>query len=152
MQLCLMQRDPVGWRNLLAQINPVINRWTFSFLYKCVQVLAQVCEAAVTQWTAWCICQVSQPVNIFSMLRLEKNLLNTCLGHLEWSRKMAELSFTWQGSSTGAEWLVLSYCLLLIPRKLTLPGILKTLMQLNMQFHFSALTGTEGWFSPSSED
>lgn len=138
MQLCLVQRGPVGWRNLLGtDWNPVTNRWSFSFLYKFVQVLAQVCAAAVTQWTAWCICQVSQPVNIFSILRLEKNLLNTCLGHLEWSGKIAELSFSWQGSSTGAEWFVLSDCLLLILRKLTLLGILKAL-RMNIAWDFES--------------
>lgn len=139
MQLCLVQRSPVGWRNLLDTNQASDQQMEFQL---CLQVLAQVCAAAVTQWTAWCICQASQPVNIFSVLRLEKNLLSTCLGHLEWSRKITELSFSWQASSTGAEWFVLSYCLLFILRKLTLPGILKAL-EMNIAWNFESSYAVE---------
>lgn len=63
---------------------------------------------------------------------------------------MAELSVTWQDSSMGAQWFVLSFCLQRIPVKCTLLGILEVFMQIRTQFHFSALADAEGGFFPSS--
>lgn len=54
----------------------------------------------------------------------------------------------WQDSTMEAQWFVLSFCLLLVPRKCSSPRILKVLMQLSTQFHFCALADTEGGFLP----